>query len=144
MSSSIHFHSISAFDVEESAFRLSQPTGGGAKQWGNKIKQAACCIFRCWSIVAVSIAAGIALLLSMMAIVWSALSYAQLQQTGPSVSPSGSAPTFRPISRIAFGSCTAHDLRPQPIWNTIVASQPDAWVWVGDMAYVDNPLVDCR
>lgn len=53
-------------------------------------------------------------------------------------------PSFRPVQRIAFGSCTAHDLRPQPIWNQVVAAKPDAWIWLGDLAYVDNPLVDCR
>ena len=38
------------------------------------------------------------------------------------------------IRRIAFGSCTSYDIRPQPIWTQgVVPARPDAWVWLGDM-----------
>lgn len=48
------------------------------------------------------------------------------------------------ISKIAFGSCTSYDLRPQPVWTQgVIAAQPDAWIWVGDMAYMDDPVIDC-
>eukprot|EP00877_Chromochloris_zofingiensis_P012778 jgi/Chrzof1/7754/Cz02g35160.t1 len=49
------------------------------------------------------------------------------------------------IKKIAFGSCTAYDLRPQPIWTQgVIPAQPDAWVWLGDFAYMDDPLMDCH
>ncbi|KAG1658589.1 hypothetical protein FOA52_016201 [Chlamydomonas sp. UWO 241] len=61
----------------------------------------------------------------------------------PPPMPMQPQPTFVPVSRIAFGSCTSHDLRPQPIWRTVVGAAPDVWIWVGDMAYTDVPSVDC-
>jgi hypothetical protein len=45
--------------------------------------------------------------------------------------------------RLAFGSCTSYDLRPQPIWDAVVGAQPDGWIWLGDLAYLDTALVDC-
>ena len=51
---------------------------------------------------------------------------------------------WRPLKRVAFGSCTAYDARPQPVWTEgVVPAAPDAWVWLGDLAYMDNPLTDC-
>ncbi|WIA30967.1 hypothetical protein OEZ86_001015 [Tetradesmus obliquus] len=48
------------------------------------------------------------------------------------------------IKRIAFSSCTSYDLRPQPIWTEgVIPSNPDAWVWLGDITYMDDPLLDC-
>jgi len=48
------------------------------------------------------------------------------------------------ITKIAFGSCTAYDERPQPIWTEgVIPSAPHAWFWAGDMAYLDDPDVDC-
>jgi len=41
-----------------------------------------------------------------------------------------------PISRIAFGSCAKQQL-PQPIWNTISATQPDVFLFLGDAIYGD-------
>lgn len=54
------------------------------------------------------------------------------------------APSFMSVRRIAFGSCTSHDLRPQPIWAQVAQATPDAWIWVGDMTYADAPFVDCK
>eukprot|EP00775_Hariotina_reticulata_P009939 gene9939-10094_t len=49
------------------------------------------------------------------------------------------------IRRLAFSSCTAYDMRPQPIWTEgVIPASPDAWIWLGDLAYMDDPLVDCR
>jgi hypothetical protein len=28
-------------------------------------------------------------------------------------------PTYKHVSKVAFGSCTAYDLRPQPIWTEV-------------------------
>ncbi|EFJ47581.1 hypothetical protein VOLCADRAFT_91850 [Volvox carteri f. nagariensis] len=51
---------------------------------------------------------------------------------------------FQPTRKVAFGSCSAFDLRPQPIWTEgVIPAQPDAWIWVGDMAYLDTPPVSC-
>ncbi|CAM9775545.1 unnamed protein product [Ascophyllum nodosum] len=51
------------------------------------------------------------------------------------------------VSRIAFGSCTskgAQDDPGQPIWTqAVIPAEPDAWIWVGDMAYLDHPTVNC-
>ncbi|MDQ8184801.1 alkaline phosphatase D family protein [Pelagicoccus sp. SDUM812002] len=41
------------------------------------------------------------------------------------------------VERIAFGSCLHQD-QPAPIWDAIVASDPDAWVWLGDNIYGDT------
>ena len=47
------------------------------------------------------------------------------------------------VSKIAFGSCTSYDMRPQPVWtNGVIPSAPDAWIWAGDMAYMDDPTIN--
>jgi alkaline phosphatase D len=43
----------------------------------------------------------------------------------------------QPWSRITFGSC-AHQEKPQPIWDAIVAAQPDGFLFVGDNIYGDT------
>ena len=40
-------------------------------------------------------------------------------------------------TRIAFGSCN-NQREPQPLWQSIAASQPDLWVWLGDNIYADT------
>jgi len=47
------------------------------------------------------------------------------------------AQTTQPLTRIAFGSCCRQD-RPQPIWDAIVAAQPQVWVFLGDNIYGDT------
>src|SRR5215831_8995915 len=47
----------------------------------------------------------------------------------------------KPLSRIAFGSC-AHQGRPQPIWEAIVATKPDLFVFLGDNIYADTTDMD--
>ncbi|KAL2619841.1 hypothetical protein R1flu_000046 [Riccia fluitans] len=50
-----------------------------------------------------------------------------------------------PISRVAFGSCTSRRAIRQPIWSQgIIASAPQAWIWAGDIAYMDWPDVNCK
>ncbi len=51
------------------------------------------------------------------------------------------APDARAL-RIAFGSCSEHD-QPQPIWDEVLGTEPDVFVWVGDAVYGDttNPSV---
>ena len=51
--------------------------------------------------------------------------------------PACTAQKAAPISRIAFGSCCRQD-RPQPIWDSIVATKPDAFIWLGDNVYADT------
>lgn len=41
-----------------------------------------------------------------------------------------------PLSRIAFGSC-AHQDRPQPIWDAVVAQDPQVFIFGGDNTYTD-------
>lgn len=46
-------------------------------------------------------------------------------------------PEAQDVSRIAFGSCNRSDL-PQPLWTPILKTQPDLWVWTGDIVYGDT------
>lgn len=43
----------------------------------------------------------------------------------------------QPLSRIGFGSCAKQD-QPQPIWEPIVASKPQAFILLGDNIYGDS------
>lgn len=38
---------------------------------------------------------------------------------------------------IAFGSCNKHD-SPNLLWDDIEASNPDVWIWGGDIVYADT------
>jgi len=42
-----------------------------------------------------------------------------------------------PLERIAFGSCVHQD-RPQPIWDAVLAANPDCFVFLGDNIYGDS------
>ncbi|KAL3681968.1 hypothetical protein R1sor_024924 [Riccia sorocarpa] len=49
------------------------------------------------------------------------------------------------VSRVAFGSCTSRRAISQPIWRRgIIPSAPQAWIWAGDIAYMDWPDADCK
>jgi alkaline phosphatase D len=43
----------------------------------------------------------------------------------------------QPLARIAFGSC-AHQAHPQPIWEAVVAMQPQLFLFLGDNIYADT------
>lgn len=43
--------------------------------------------------------------------------------------------------RVAFGSCNKAVL-PQPLWEPILAHQPDVWIWLGDIIYGDTRDMD--
>jgi alkaline phosphatase D len=45
------------------------------------------------------------------------------------------------LERIAFGSCNRHD-RPQPLWDPIVKSEPQLWIWLGDIVYGDTTQME--
>ncbi|MCS7159031.1 MAG: alkaline phosphatase D family protein [Gemmatales bacterium] len=45
--------------------------------------------------------------------------------------------TTKAVTRIAFGSC-AHQDKPQPIWDAIVAQKPDLFIFLGDNIYADT------
>ena len=47
----------------------------------------------------------------------------------------------QPLRRIAFGSC-AHQERPQPIWETIVGTKPELFLFLGDNIYGDTEDMD--
>jgi alkaline phosphatase D len=51
------------------------------------------------------------------------------------------ADPVQPLRRIAFGSC-AHQDRPQPIWDAVVASKPDLFLFIGDTVYADTTDMD--
>jgi len=46
-----------------------------------------------------------------------------------------------PLSRIAFGSCAKQD-RPQPIWDAVVETEPQLFVFLGDNIYADTEDMD--
>jgi alkaline phosphatase D len=46
-------------------------------------------------------------------------------------------PSDQPLARIAFGSC-AHQNRPQPIWEAIIATKPELFLFLGDNIYGDT------
>ena len=41
------------------------------------------------------------------------------------------------IDRIAFGSCAKH-WQPQPIWDQVIAAEPDLFLFIGDAIYADT------
>ena len=41
-----------------------------------------------------------------------------------------------PLTRIAFGSC-AHQNKPQPIWDAVLAWRPELFIFTGDNVYGD-------
>ncbi len=43
----------------------------------------------------------------------------------------------QPLSRIAFGSCNKTD-KPQPVWEAVLQSAPQLWIWTGDIIYADT------
>ncbi|MEM6674712.1 MAG: alkaline phosphatase D family protein [Planctomycetota bacterium] len=47
------------------------------------------------------------------------------------------------VTLVAFGSCARED-RTQEIWDSIVATRPDAFLFIGDNVYVDIPDVPDR
>lgn len=49
----------------------------------------------------------------------------------------GRADDGRPLTRIAFGSC-AHQDKPQPIWDAVVAARPELFLFLGDTVYADT------
>jgi len=51
--------------------------------------------------------------------------------------PLTSANSAEPLRRIAFGSCAKQD-KPQPIWNMVLATQPQLFIFLGDNIYGDT------
>jgi len=57
---------------------------------------------------------------------------------GAWASPEPRSPTAGSLpGRIAFGSCARQD-KPQPIWEAVLASEPDLFVFLGDNIYGDT------
>lgn len=53
----------------------------------------------------------------------------------------GNARAEEPLSRIGFGSCARQD-KPQPIWDAVIAAQPQLFLLLGDNIYGDSPDMD--
>ena len=51
--------------------------------------------------------------------------------------PAESAADEGPLERIAFGSC-ARQNEPQPIWDAVVATKPQRFLFIGDNIYGDS------
>ncbi len=54
--------------------------------------------------------------------------------------PPKSPPPSTPV-RVAFGSCLKQG-KPQPIWGTILAADPDVFIFAGDNIYADTEDMD--
>jgi alkaline phosphatase D len=52
------------------------------------------------------------------------------------LSQSGLAEGGPPLTRVAFGSC-AHQEKPQPIWDAVLAYRPELFIFAGDNVYGD-------
>jgi alkaline phosphatase D len=61
---------------------------------------------------------------------------AQLMTAAALAPASAGAQVRAPLSRIAFGSC-ADQVKPQPIWDAILAYQPELFIFAGDNVYGD-------
>jgi len=51
------------------------------------------------------------------------------------------AEEVQPLTRIAFGSCV-RQTNPQPIWDSVVAFKPQAFLFIGDNIYGDTEDMD--
>jgi alkaline phosphatase D len=51
--------------------------------------------------------------------------------------PTATLDTTQALTTIAFGSCNRQD-KPQPLWDDVLAQQPDLWIWLGDNIYGDT------
>ena len=50
----------------------------------------------------------------------------------------------QPGDILAHGSCTSYYVEELPIFTSITThSNPDAWIWTGDIVYLDDPITDC-
>ena len=62
-----------------------------------------------------------------------AFAYAGLAFCGVASAQEGAPP----LTRIAFGSC-AHQDKPQPIWDAVLAYKPELFIFAGDNVYGDE------
>ncbi len=51
--------------------------------------------------------------------------------------PTDAGTQTKAVTRIAFGSC-AHQDKEQPVWDTILATKPDLFIFLGDNIYGDT------
>ncbi len=42
------------------------------------------------------------------------------------------------VQRVAFGSCSS-PFDETPVWQSVAATSPDVWIWLGDTIYADSP-----
>jgi alkaline phosphatase D len=51
------------------------------------------------------------------------------------------AAAAEPLRRIAFGSCASQE-RPQPIWDAVIATKPEVFLFLGNTIYADTDNAD--
>src|SRR5260370_35444489 len=66
---------------------------------------------------------------------------AQLMAAAALAPVAGSKRGRTPLSRLAFGSC-ADQVKRQPIWDAILAYQPELFIFAGDNVYGDFNTAD--
>jgi alkaline phosphatase D len=62
---------------------------------------------------------------------------AAVGQRSESPPPTAPDPDAQAPFKLAFGSCNHQD-KPQPLWEVIANTKPDAWLWLGDIVYADS------
>lgn len=45
---------------------------------------------------------------------------------------------YKEVDRIAFGSCSKQDQPENQLWNEVIATNPEVWIWLGDNIYGDT------
>jgi len=80
-----------------------------------------------------------------LGIVLACLSWAAIAGAGAAYLPEGGAgrrySPEEPLGRLSFGSC--NDQRKgdrQSIWQGVLGSRPDVWLWLGDNIYADKKM----
>ena len=144
MSASLRFHPLELDDPFDEAYKLRLPMSSSV--WhGGRSERPSNPSSSCFSCKCISIALFIFTSLVTVVLSITAVSMVTLQAWQKANASSASiSHKFVPIRRMAFGSCTARDARPQPIWSTIVGAEPDLWLWLGDMSYADSPILSCH
>lgn len=115
-----HFETVPLHSTAEDGTLLEHrlPHNGGGSAWSMRGARTA--------LVLLALTSAVSLALSIAALTAVELEIASRDGAPPAATGSGSSSTptparaaFVPIRKIAFGSCTSYDLRPQSIWKKV-------------------------
>jgi alkaline phosphatase D len=106
-------------------------------------------VTQCTSVLAALLALAALIAGSVLPASWPLATYlavAQAQDAAAGIAPKTpwrSLAATTTLERIAFGSCLDQD-KPQPIWNAILATQPQLFLMIGDNVYGDVKSADLK